>query len=158
MLRFKFFLLLLVFLIPSSFGLAQTRILEETDKIYVAMRDMKGDRVEGYLSLSPEEITVTSKDNQENSVPLKQVESVKLEKVQGSISGAEQPGAETYYSVRLQNSQEIFTLRKEYTFSLNTSVGIMTRTISPEVVQDLFRKDPSAIRDKNVVFSLEFKF
>jgi hypothetical protein len=158
MLRSKFFFFLLLFLVPSSFALAQTRVFEEKDKIYVAMRDMRGERVEGYLSLSPEEITVTSKDNQEKSVPLKQVESVKLEKVQGSISGAERPGAETYYSVRLLNNQEIFTLRKEYSFSLNTSVGIMTRTISPEIVQDLFRKDPSAIRDKNVVFSLEFKF
>jgi hypothetical protein len=97
-------------------------------------------------------------DKQEKSIPLKYIEYIKLERVQGSIPGAEQPETEGYYSVRLQNSQEIFTLRNKYTFSLSTSIGIVTKTIDPGMVQDLFQKNHSSIRDKSAIFSLEFKF
>jgi len=59
-------------------------------------------------------------------------------------------------------------LRKKYTFSLNTNLGMVTRTIDPDQVNRSFSKDPSSgpgpgdgksfIQDQGVVFSLEFKF
>lgn len=76
--------------------------------------------MEGYLRPDANELTVLTKDNQEKSVPLKWIESIKLEKIKEGIPGADQLGGESYYSVRLQNSQEIFTLKKKYAFSLNT--------------------------------------
>jgi hypothetical protein len=143
----------------STFAMAQTQILQEREGIYVIVRDIQGEKVEGYLRLYPEEVLVTTQDNKEKSIPLKYIESIKLEKVQGSIAGADQPGSETYYSVRLQNSQEIYRLRNKYTFSLNASIGVVTKTIDPETIQDLFRKEgPSVIRDKGALFTLEFKF
>jgi hypothetical protein len=158
MLMSRFFFLLLLFLVPSSIALAQAQVLEEKETIVDAIRDMRGEGVERYLRLYPEEITVVPEDHQEKPVPLRYVESVKLEKIQGSIPGTEHPGTETYYSVRLQNSQGIFTLHNQFGLSLNTNIGIVTRTIDPEIVQDFFRKDPPAIYDKIVAFSLEFKF
>jgi hypothetical protein len=96
------------------------------------------------------------------------IESIKVEKVQSSIPGADQLEGESYYSVRMQNSQEIFRLGKKYTFSLNTSVGVVTRTIDPEALKDSFQKDSSLlskpesnqpfVRDKSVIFSMEIKF
>ena len=157
--RPKFFFLTLIFLLTSTLTLAQTQVQQEKGSIYAIVKDVQGERMEGYLRLYPEEITVSSKDNEEKSVPLKYIESIKLEKIQGGVPGAEQPGGEMYYSVRLQNSQEIYTLRNKYTFSLGTSVGVVTKTIDPGAVQDLFRKDSSStVRDKGVVFSLEIKF
>jgi hypothetical protein len=56
----------------------------------------------------------------------------------------------------------------KYTFSLNTNVGVVTKTIDPETINNLLSKDafPALksdkdkpwIQDKSVVFSLEFKF
>jgi hypothetical protein len=140
-------------------ALAQSQEKQEKEDIYVVIEDTKGKKLEGYLRFSPEELLVSTKDNQEKTVPLKQIEFIRLEKISGGVPGAEQPGTETYYSVRLQNSQEIFTLRNKYTFSLSTSLGIVTKTIDPEIVQELFGKDSSSgIRDIGAVFSLEFKF
>ena len=166
--RFRFIFLALVFLLASTIALAQTQVPQEKDTIFVVVKELQGERVEGYLRLDPSELTVSTKDNQEKSVPLKLIESIKVEKIPLGIPGADEMSGEGYYSVRLQNSQEIFTLRKKYTFSLNTSVGVVTRTIDPETVQGSFRKDSSPntnpkndqpfIRDKNVVLSLEIKF
>ena len=96
------------------------------------------------------------------------IESIKLEKIQEGLPGTEKLGGESYYSVRLKNSQEIFTLQKKYTFSLNSSVGVMTRNIDPEAVKNSSQKDSSVagkpessqpfIRDKGAVLSLEIKF
>ena len=96
------------------------------------------------------------------------IESIKVEKIQGPIPGIDKLGGESFYSVRLQNSQEIFTLQKKYTFSLNASVGVVVKTIDPEAVRDSSRKNSSlaskpestqpSIQDKNVVLSLEIKF
>ena len=59
-------------------------------------------------------------------------------------------------------------MRKKYTFSLNTNLGMITKTIDPDQVNRLFSKDPSSgagpgggksfIQDQRLVFSLEFKF
>jgi hypothetical protein len=157
----KFKLLFLIFLIIFApfVALAQPQEKQQKEDIYVVVEDTKGEKLEGYLRFSAEELLVSTKDKQEKSVPLKNIEFIKLEKITGGVPGAEQPGTEAYYSVRLQNSQEIFTLRNKYTFSLSTSLGIVTKTIDPGIVQDLFQKDSSSgIRDVGAVFSVEFKF
>lgn len=168
MMRSRLIFLVLVFLFTPTIMFAQSQLLQDKENIYVVVKDIQGDRLEGYLRVYPNEITVSTKDHEEKSIPLKIVDSIKLEKIQGAIPGADQPGSESYYSVRLQNSQEIFTLSKKYTFSLNTSLGVVTKTLDPETIQDSSRKDstPAAkpesaqpfIRDKSVILSLEIKF
>jgi hypothetical protein len=168
MTRFGFIILGILFLLAPPMVLAQAQFLQEKESIYAVVKDTRGERLEGYLGLYPNEITVSTKDGQEKSIPLKIVESIKVEKIQGGIPGVDQFGAESYYSVRLQNSQEIFTLRKKVTFSLNTSAGVMTKTLDPELGQDFFRKDSSShstsqgeqplIRGQSVALSLEIKF
>lgn len=157
--KFKLLFFIFVIIFAPFVALAQSLEKQQKEDIYVVIEDTKGEKLEGYLRFSPEELLVSTKDNQEKSIPLKQIEFIKLEKISGGVPGADQPGTEAYYSVRLQNSQEIFTLRDKYTFSLSTLLGIVTKTIDPGIVQDLFRKDsPSGIRDIGAVFSLEFKF
>ena len=70
----------------------------------------------------------------------------------------------------MENDQEIYTLRKKYTFSLNTNVGVVTRSIDPEMINSIVSKDlfsapkqksaddKSLIVDRSIIFSLEFKF
>jgi len=168
MVRFKFTFLVLLLLLTPTILFAQTQFFQEKESIYVIVRDMKGERLEGYLRLYPNEITVSTKEDQEKSIPLKIIESIKVEKIQGGIPGADQLGAESYYSVRVQNSQEIFTLKKKVTFTLNTSAGVVTKTLDPEVSQGFIRKDSSSIakslgeqsliRGEGVALSLEIKF
>lgn len=168
MIRFKFIFLVLFFLLTPAIIIAQAPLLQKKEDIYVIVKDMQGNRLEGYLQLYPNEITVSTKDNKEKSILLEMIESIKVEKIQGAIPGIDKLGGESYYSVRLQNSQEIFTLQKKYTFSLNTSVGVVVKTVDPEAVRDSSRKDSSlaskpessqlSIRDKSVVFNLEIKF
>jgi len=148
--------------------MAQSPLLQKKENIYVIVKDMQGNRLEGYLRLYPNEITVSTKDNKEKSIPLEMIESIKVEKIQGAIPGIDKLGGESYYSVRLQNSQEIFTLQKKYTFSLNTSVGVVTKNIDPEAVKHSLQKDSTLaskpesnqpfIRDRSVILSLEIKF
>jgi hypothetical protein len=164
----KILLLTLVLIFAPFVALAQPKDNQEKEGIYVVVKDVQGEKLEGYLRFSPEELLVSTKDKQEKSVPLKNIEFIKLEKITGGVPGGDQGGSEGYYSVKLQNSQELFTLRKKYTFSLNTSLGLVTQTVDPERVGNLFQKDSalaaksqsdkSFVRDKSVVFSLEFKF
>lgn len=168
MMRSKFIFLTLVFLLTPTILLAQVQLLHEKESIHAIVEDMKGDRVEGVLRLYPNEIVVSTKDGQEKSIPLKIVESIKVEKIQGGIPGADQLGGESYYFVRVQSSREIFTLKKKYTFSLNTSAGVVTKTIDPETAHEFSRKDSSSvaksqseqslIRGEGIVLSLEIKF
>ena len=68
----------------------------------------------------------------------------------------------------MENSQEIFTLDKKYAFSLNTSLGLTTKSLDPDLVNKLASKDSlqgsrlddgrPLIQDKSIVFSLEIKF
>jgi hypothetical protein len=151
-----------------AFTCVQAQDYQGKEDIFVVVKDIQGEKLEGYLRFSPEELLVFTKDNREKSVPLKNIEFIKLEKITGRVPGEGQAGTEGYYSVKLQNSQELFTLRKKYTFSLNTSLGLVTQTVDPEMVGNLFQKDSAPapksqgdkpfVRDKNVVFSLEFKF
>ena len=160
--------LMLILLFAPSVALAQPQDKQEKDGIYVVVKDGQGKKLEGYLRFSPEELLVSTKDNQEKSVPLKNIEFIKLEKIAGGVPGGGQVGSEGYYSVKLQNSQELFTLRKKYTFSLSTSLGLVTQTVDPERVGNFFQKESASapksqgdkpfVRDKGVVFSLEFKF
>jgi hypothetical protein len=166
--KFKFLSLILMLIIAPTVALAQIKDKQDKDGIYVVVEDMKGEKLEGYSRLSPEELLVSTKDNQEKSVPLKNIEFIKLEKITGGVPGGDQAGSEGYYSVKLQNSQELFTLRKKYTFSLSTSLGLVSQTLDPESVGNLLQKDSASppksqgdkpfIRDKSVVFSLEVKF
>ena len=168
MVRPKFTFWVLLFLLTPTTLLAQAQLLEEKESIYAIVTDMKGDRLEGYLRLYPNEITVSTKDDQEKSIPLKIIESIKVEKIQGGIPGAHHPGGESYYYIRVQNSQEIFTLKKKVTFSLNTSAGVVTKTLDPEMGQGFFRgnsssvpksqSEQSLIRGEGVALSWEIKF
>ena len=166
--RFKFIFLSLLFFLAPTILLAQAPLPQEKESFYATVKDINGERLEGYLRFYPNEIIISTKDDQQKSIPLKIVESIKVEKIQGGIPGADQPGGESYYSVRVQNSQEIFTLKKKVTFSLNTSAGVVTKTLDPEMGQGFSRKDSSSllksqsnqplIRGEGVALSLEIKF
>lgn len=168
MTRLKLIFLVLSLLLNPTFLLAQTQFLQEKESIHAILKDMNGERLEGYLRLYPSDIIVSTKDDQEKTIPLKIIESIKVEKIRGGIPGADHPGAESYYSVRVQNSHEIFTLKKKVTFSLNTSAGVVTRTLDPESGQGSLRKDSSSlftsqneqhlIRGEGLALSLEIKF
>jgi hypothetical protein len=168
MFRFNIIFLALAFLFAPAMISAQSVLIPQEEEIHVIVKDIQGDRMEGYLRDYPKEITVSTGDKKEKSIPLKMIESIKVEKIEGAVPGADKLGAESYYSVQLHNSQEIFTLQKKYTFSLNTGVGIVTKTIDPETLTNSFLKDPSLagkpegnqslIRDRNVILSLEVKF
>ena len=142
-------------------------LLEEKKGIYAIVRDAQGEAVEGFLRLTSDELTVRTKENQERLIPVKYIKSITLEKVKGEVPG-EEFKKEASYSVRLENSQEIYTLKKKYSFSLNTNVGVVTRTIDPEMVNNFFNREAYRsvkndaekpfIQEKSVVFSLEFKF
>ena len=165
--KFKFLFLILMLIFVPTIVLAQHQDKQDKEDIYLVVEDTQGKKLEGYLRFSPEELLVSTKDKQEKSVPLKNIEFIKLEKITGGVPGGDQ-GGEEYYSVKLQNSQELFTLQKKYTFSISTSLGLVTQTLDPEGIGNLFQKDsvPAAksqgdkpfVRDKSVVFSLEFKF
>ena len=131
------------------------------------VEDVKGDRLEGYLRLYPSDITVSTTDAQEKTIPLKIIESIKVEKIRGGIPGADHPGTESYYSVRVQNSQDIFILKNKVTFSLNTSAGVVTKTLDPGLGQgsrkessslSASQNEPSLIRGEGFALSLEIKF
>ena len=141
--KFKFLFLILMLIFVLAFTCAQAQDYQGKEGIFVVVKDIQGEKLEGYLRFSPEELLVSTKDNQEKSVPLKNIEFIKLEKITGGVPGGGQVGSEGYYSVKLQNSQELFTLRKKYTFSLNTSLGLVTQTVDPERVGNLFQKDSS---------------
>lgn len=156
----KFLFLTLVFLLTPAIALAQTLMPDEKETINPVIKDAQGERT-GYLHFHPEELPVSPKDNQEKSILEKIIQSIKLEKVFGGIPGADRPGVESYYSVRFQNNQDLFTLDKKYTFTLNTSLGLMTKSLDLETTNRPSGKSPTGqpfIRDESVVFSLEFKF
>jgi hypothetical protein len=167
--RIIYILTILLMLIPSSV-LAQNltpSLLDDKKGIYAIVKDGQGEAVEGFLRLSSEELTVRTKENKERSIPVKYIKSITLEEIKSEVPGEDSKKQATY-KVRLENSQEIYTLKKKYSFSLNTNLGLVTRTIDPEVVNNILNKETSPsgktgneklfIQDKSVVFSLEFKF
>jgi hypothetical protein len=169
LMRRDFLFFIFLFFLSSSIVFAQSGEQKGEPNIFAIVKDAQGSILEGYLRAQPEEVTVFSKDNQEKKIPSKYIKSITLEKIKAEGPLAD-PKQEARYSVRLQNSQEIYTLREKYTFSLNTRIGVVTRTIDPDVIHDLFSKDASEtqtiksdrdepfIQDKSIVFSLELKF
>jgi len=135
--------------------------------IYAVLKDAQGEKLEGFLRFDADEIAVRSQDNKEKKVSVKYLKSIILEKTRGEFPGEEQTKG-IKYVVRLENSQEIFTLDKKYTFSLNTSLGLTTKSLDPDVVNKLVSNDSlqgtrlddgrPLFEDKTVVFSLEIKF
>jgi hypothetical protein len=167
--RIIYILTILLMLIPSSV-LAQNltpSLLDDKKGIYAIVKDGQGEAVEGFLRLSSEELTVRTKENKERSIPVKYIKSITLEEIKSEVPGEDSKKQATY-KVRLENSREIYTLKKKYSFSLNTKLGLVTKTIDPEMVNNIFNKETSPsvktenekpfIQDKSVVFSLEFKF
>jgi hypothetical protein len=68
----------------------------------------------------------------------------------------------------LESAQEIFTLDKRYTFSLNTNLGHTTKFLDPDLISKLISKESRPrsrpddgkpfFGDKSIGFSLEIKF
>ena len=173
MIRIKSIFLVLIFLLTPAMVLAESSLLTEKENVYVMVRDVQGDTWEGYLLLYPQEVTVSTKDNKEKSIPMSIIESIKVEKLQAGLPELDQLGRESYYSVRLQNSQEILTLQEKVTLSLNTSVGVVTKNLDPEAAKHSSLKDStledsipgnpsekseSFFRDQSVIMSLEVRF
>lgn len=146
---------------------AETQVESGIPEVLAVIKDGRGEVLEGNLRFRPEEVTVSMQDNQEKAIPSKYIKSITLEKVNEESPGKD-PRLEARYSVRVENSQEVYTLKKKYTFRLNTNLGMITRTIDPETLNNiLFKetsqtvkldKEKSFIQDKSIVFSLEFKF
>ncbi len=163
----RVFILIFFTLIFSSPVFGQTRENADEPNIFAIVKDPEGSILEGTLRSQSDEITVSTQDNKEKIIPSKYIKSITLEKLKGEGPAALDPN-QNKYSVRVENSQEIYTLRKKYTFSLNTNVGVVTKSIDPEMVNSFFAKEASAqvkpekekpfIQDKSIVFSLEFKF
>ena len=166
----NFLLFTIPFFFICSIALAQNEPQKKELNIYAIVKDSQDSVLEGYISNQPYEVTVSSKDNQEKKIPSKYIKSITLEKISEVGPTSLDPKQGAKYSVRLENSQEIYTLRKKYTFSLNTNVGVVTRSIDPEIINNIISKDLSSsptqtsvadkpfIQDKIIIFSLEFKF
>ena len=166
----KLFLFTFALILSFSTALAQTQDQKEKSDIFAVVKDLQGDTLEGYLRFQQEEILVASEDNKEKVLPSKYIKSITLAKIKEEGPAAVDPNQQPKYSVRVENSQEIYTLKKKYTFSLNTNAGLITKTIDPEMITGLLSTDASRaqaknpdkdkpfIQDKSIVFSLEFKF
>ena len=157
------------FFFRGSFSAAQDKVVPaalEGQGIYAVVKDAQGEKWEGFLRFEADEITVRSQDKQEKKVPVKYLKPIMLEKIRSEFPGEDQKKG-VKYTVRVENSQEIFTLDK-YTFRLNTNLGLTTKSLDPDLVNKLVSKDSlqsarlddgkPLIQDKNVVFSLEIKF
>lgn len=163
----RVFILIFLTLIFSSPVLGETEDKADQPSIFAIVKDPEGGTLTGTIYSQSEEITVSSQDNKEKTIPSKYIKSITLEKIKGEGPAALDPN-QNKYSVRVENSQEIYTLRKKYTFSLNTNVGLVTKSIDPEMINTFLLKEASAqvkpekekpfIQDKSIVFSLEFKF
>jgi len=129
-------------LLLSSSALAQRQAEPEKPGIYAVVKDANGNTEQGFLLLGPDELTVKTRENKEKTIPVKYIKSIALEKTPDPVPGGD-PKRGATYSVRLENSQEIYTLDKKYTFSLNTNLGMVTKTIDPDQVNKLFSKDSS---------------
>jgi hypothetical protein len=163
----KFIFLTWLFLLAGPMALAQAPEEKEKPDLLAIIKDGQGETLEGILRFQPDEITVSTKDNKEKQIPSKYIKSITLERIMEGKPWVD-PKQEGWYSVKVENSQEIYTLKKKYTFSLNTNVGLITRTIDPDAINNYLSKETSAavksekdkplLQDKSVVFSLEFKF
>jgi hypothetical protein len=163
----KLFLLALISLLPHSLAMAQTEEQEKAPSIL--LQDIQRERSEGYFLLPPGEVMVSAKDDKEMTGPLKYLKSLTVDKIkeESVVADANQ---EAKYSLRLENSQRIYTFRRKYTLSLNAGLGLVTGTVDPASIYSLFSKNSSqtqAIRsgkdepliaDKSLFFSLQLRF
>jgi hypothetical protein len=164
----KFVFIVLLIFSPSSLALGQSEKQWNEPNIFAVVKDGEGKILEGYLRVQPEEVTVSSKDEEEKKIPSKYIKSITLERIKEEGPASIDPKQEPRYFVRLENTQEVYTLRKKYTFSLNTSLGVVTRSLDPETIKSVLSKYASPdgasdkekpfIQDEGIVFSLEFKF
>jgi hypothetical protein len=163
----KISLLVWMILLAPALALAQAPQEKQPPDILALIRDGKGETLEGVLRFQPEEVTVSTKDDKEKQIPSKYLRSITLEKLKKETPWTD-PKQEGRYSVRVENSQEVYTLKKKYSFSVNTNVGVVTKTIDPETINNFLSKEASPavksekdrplLQDKSVVFSLEFKY
>ena len=63
----KFLFLILMLIFAPGITLAQPQDKLEKEGIYVVVKDVQGEKLEGYLRFAPEELLVSTKDNQEKS-------------------------------------------------------------------------------------------
>ena len=164
-----FIVLPVLILSLSSLVLAQEAPEQGRGKpnLYGVMTDARGEMTEGFLNFNSAEVLVKTQDNEEKSIPVESIKSITLEIKKDEISWRD-PEKEAIYSVRVENSREIYTLREKYTFSLNTKLGIVTRTLDPQTVNNFLSRNVSPtdnpsdgkpfIQDQTVVFSLQIKF
>lgn len=170
----KFFIYLFIYLFIGGLSISsltsaqnlESPLLGDKKPIYAVLKDERGEIIEGFLKSGLEEILVQTKDNQEKLIPIKYIKSITLEKTK-TLLPEEASKKEATYTVRLENSQEIYTLKKKYTFSLNTNLGLVTKTIDPEIINKILNKDQTPaksedekpfLQEKSIVFSLELKF
>jgi hypothetical protein len=166
----KFLLFAFLFFFFCPMALAQNEPQKKELNIFAIVKDSQDAILEGYVSALPDEVAVSSTDNQEKKIPSLYIKSITLEKYTDVGAARLDPYQEARYSVRLKNSQEIYTLQQKYTISLNTNVGVVTRSIDPQIINNIISKDLSGtqnqksgedkplIEDKSIIFSLEFKF
>ena len=160
-----FFLALTCFFggaVPFAWG--QTQPVPEAIAAEVKEMNEESGKRFGFQSKEP---AAPKEGNPEKSTASKIIETVKLEKVERGLPGVDQMQGERHYSLRLQNSQKIFTLYEKYDFNLFAGVGIIAKT-SPQMVRGFWGKDPlsggkpgdgeSFIEDKGVAIGLEIKF
>lgn len=168
LINYSFFLLifLMISLLPAIAQTLEYPRLDEKKGIYTILKDERGEIIEGFLRSGLEEVLVQTKDNREQLIPLKYIKSISLEKTKSLIPEGEVI-EKANYVVRLENSQEIYTLKNKYSFSLVTNLGLVTKTIDPEAINKIFFKENSSakidhekpfIQEKSIIFSLEFKF
>ncbi|HSR14018.1 MAG TPA: hypothetical protein VLS90_21400, partial [Thermodesulfobacteriota bacterium] len=145
-LKKAFFLTLILNVLILPFAAAQEKESAEKDPpgILAVVRDDTGSILEGILQYRPDEIVVTSRENKEESIPSKLIKAITLEKVKTEGPVSLDPNQDHRYSVRVRNSQEIYTLKKKYTVSLSTSLGVVTKSIDPEVINNILSKESSA--------------
>ena len=166
--KYLLFTFLLFFFCAIAF--AQDKLQKDERNTLAILKDSQNSLLEGYVRDRPDEVTLSSRDNRERKVPSKYIKSITLERSTDFGSARLDPTQGARYSVRLENDQEIYTLRKKYTFSLNTNVGVVTRSIDPEMINNIVSKDlfstpkqksaddKTLIADRSIIFSLEFKF
>ena len=150
----KLILLSLFFMTMYPLPMAQAEPVRKKGTIDLVAKDSRE-------KANPKDATVPSEENEEKSIFLKAIESIRVERVPAGIPGADHLTGEEYYSVRLNNSQKVFALQDRYELSINAELGVLLRDIDPQ-------KDPSApphakrtdsfIRDKSITVGFELKF
>lgn len=148
----------------TAFGAEEGVLRHEVPReLHAVVRDGQGQDSEGVLRFHVDMLHVETNDRKEKWIPVKYIRSITLEK--NRTNQLNDPfQQETAYVVRVENSQEIYTLKDKYSFSLNTQLGLVTQDIDPDLIQTLFSRDRSTVsdkplsQDKSIVVKIELKF